>query len=67
MAKANACKWAAPPSPVATQVEVTPCDVTHTKRWGWWCYAHNKPAYKSHDGLYYCNPDSPSPVATQFG
>jgi hypothetical protein len=32
----------------------TPCDVTHTKRWGWWCLSHNKPAYPSHDGDYYC-------------
>jgi hypothetical protein len=36
----------------------TPCDVKHTYRWGWWCFSHNKPAYKSHDGKYYCNPNS---------
>ena len=33
---------------------ITPCDTGWTRRWGWWCYAHNKPAYQSHDGKYYC-------------
>ena len=38
-----------------TQEEPTPCNVAHRERWGWWCSAHNKPAYQSHDGNYYCN------------
>jgi hypothetical protein len=43
-----------PDAPLSQGEEITPCDTQFTKRWGWWCSAHNKPAWKAHDGNYYC-------------
>jgi hypothetical protein len=45
---------------------ITACDTSINKVWGPWCSAHNKPAYLSHDGNYYCTraPDTPQSVPT---
>jgi len=48
------CPANTPDAPLSQGEEITPCDTQFTKRWGWWCSAHNKPAWKAHDGNYYC-------------
>jgi hypothetical protein len=52
--KCGAIKTDASVSVEREREKITLCDTHLTKRWGWWCSAHNKPAYQSNDGNYYC-------------